>query len=84
MSNLCFEGNYSLDPVDRLLREDGMEILEDEMQSLVFKENNELCDNLPGFLRNGKMNKLESEKIDLDFLISHCIVDIQKSSLGIS
>lgn len=51
MSNLH---NFNVDPVDRLLCEDGMEILEDELRSPVFKENNGLCSILPDFLRSGK------------------------------
>jgi hypothetical protein len=33
MSNLGFDDNYSLDRVEQILREDGMDILNDEMRS---------------------------------------------------
>ena len=55
MSNCGFEDE--VDRVAQLLLEDGMDILDDEMLSPIFNENNETSIILPAFLRSGKILK---------------------------
>ncbi len=57
MSSMGFDDNDKVDRVDQILREDGISILNDELLSPIFNENEGTNNILPAFLRSGK--KLE-------------------------